>query len=257
VSRREGAGTPVVLIHGLAADSQGWAPLEKALGRDRALVRIDLPCHGRSPRRRVASFADLSRMLVQALDEALPDGGPVHLLGHSLGGALALALADVRPRRVAGLTLIAPAGLGPDIDAAALQGILRASRAETLAPWLRRLTATPEGVSDDYARAAMAIRADPALRAAQGAMAEALFADSTQTFDLRPALGRLTAPTAILWGRDDHILPWRHALAADGEIAIHLIKGAGHIPHIERPDRVAAILSRHMLASEAGATTPR
>jgi pyruvate dehydrogenase E2 component (dihydrolipoamide acetyltransferase) len=256
VSRSAGTGTPLVLIHGLAADSQGWAPLEKALGRGRAILRIDLPCHGRSPRRAVRSFADLSRMVVEALDASVGDG-PVHVLGHSLGGALALALADIRPRRVASLALIAPAGLGPEIDAGALGGIIRASRTETLAPWLRRLTATPEGISNDFARAAMASRADPALRAAQVAMADALFADGTQTFDLRPALSRLTAPTAILWGREDHILPYRHALAADGEIAIHLIKGAGHIPHVECPDVVAAILSRHIAGTKAGMADPR
>jgi pyruvate dehydrogenase E2 component (dihydrolipoamide acetyltransferase) len=261
VSRSRGEGRALVLIHGLASDSQGWAPLEKALGTAtplaRPLIRFDLPCHGRSPRRAVRSFADLARMLAEAFDDAVPDGAPVHLVGHSLGGALALALADIRSRRIASLTLIAPAGLGPEIDAGALAGIIRASRAESLLPWLRRLTATPEGISEDYARAAMAGRTAPALRAAQGAMAEALFPDGTQAFDLTAALARLSVPTAVLWGRDDHILPFRHALAADGEIAIHLLKGAGHIPHVECPDRVAAILSRHIAAAEARAEMPR
>lgn len=253
VSRRGGAGIPLLLIHGFTADSQSWAPLEKALGPRRPLIRMDLPGHGKSPKRRIGSFAELARMIVDAFDDATRDVAQVHVIGHSLGGALALALADIRARRLASLSLLAPAGLGPEIDAAALQGITRATRPESLAPWLRRLTATPDAISDDYARAAMAARRDPALRAAQTDMAAALFADGVQTFDLRAALARLDLPAQILWGRQDHILPQRHALAADGEFAIHLLAGAGHVPQVECPDRVARIIMRQVSAVEAPA----
>ncbi len=241
ISRRKGEGKPLVLLHGFTADSQSWAPFEKAFAATRPLIRIDLPGHGKSPKRQVRSFQDLSRMIVEAFDEATRDVDEVHLIGHSLGAALALALADIRGRRVASLTLIAPAGLGPEIDAAAMNGIVRASRVESLAPWLRRLTAKPEGISDDYARAAMRTREDAALRACQADMALALFPDGVQSFDLRAALQRNVLPTQILWGRRDHILPAAHAIAAEGEFALHLLSGAGHIPQIECPDRVARI----------------
>jgi pimeloyl-ACP methyl ester carboxylesterase/biotin carboxyl carrier protein len=252
VSHRKGHGIPLVLLHGFTADSQSWAPLEKALGSDQPLIRIDLPGHGRSPRRRLRSFADLARMMVEAFDDATQAHDQVHLLGHSLGGALAIAIADIRPRNIASLSLIAPAGLGPEIDAAALTGITRATRAESLAPWLRRLTATPEGISDDYARAAMKMRADPALRAVQADMAEVLFPDGVQPFDLRPAIGRIECPTALIWGRHDHILPHRHSLAPAGDFAIHLLSAAGHVPQIEFPERVARIVARHLAGAMAG-----
>ena len=251
VTRRAGTGAPLVLLHGFTADSQSWAPLEKALGPDRPLIRIDLPGHGKSPQRAVRNFAELSRMITETFDDATRDTGAVHLIGHSLGAALALALADTRGRRIASLTLIAPAGLGPEIDAAALNGMTRASRAESLAPWLRRLTATPDAISDDYVRAAMRSRADPALRACQADMADALFPDGVQAFDLRPALSRLDLPTQILWGRRDHILPYAQAIAVEGEFALHLLAGAGHIPQIEFPDRVAQIIQR-MIHAVAG-----
>lgn len=245
VTRRgNGAGLPLVLLHGFAADSQSWAPLASALGAERTIVRIDLPGHGRSPKRRISGFPGLARMIVEAFDDAVRDLGPVHLVGHSLGGALALALADIRPRKVASLSLISPAGLGPEIDAATLFGVARASREESLGPWLRRLTAEPEATSDAYIRAAMASRRDPALRACQLAMAESLFPDGVQAFDLRPALSRLDLPAQILWGRRDHILPFRQALAVPGDFGIHLLGGAGHVPQIECPDRVARILTR-------------
>ena len=251
VSRRKGHGIPVVLLHGFTSDSQSWAPLEKALGPTRPLVRIDLPGHGKSPKRHVRSFQDLSRMIVEAFDEATRDVEAVHIVGHSLGAALALALADLRGRRIASLTLIAPAGLGPEIDAAALNGIVRASRVESLAPWLRKLTATPEGISDDYARAAMRSREDASLRACQADMASALFPDGVQAFDLRAALQRIDLPIQILWGRSDHIFPSAHGILADGEFALHLLTGAGHIPQIECPDRVARITNRLITAVEA------
>jgi pyruvate dehydrogenase E2 component (dihydrolipoamide acetyltransferase) len=196
----------------------------------------------------LGSFAELASMVVQAFDDATRTHKVTHLIGHSLGGALALALADIRSRRVATLSLIAPAGLGPEVDAAALSGITRASRAESLGPWLRRLTAAPDRISDDYVKAAMLLRRDPALRAFQTEMAEALFPDGVQAFDLRPAISRLTCPTAIIWGKQDHILPYRHALAAHGDFALHLLADAGHVPQIECPERLARILSRHMMS---------
>ena len=172
--------------------------------------------------------------------------GEVHLVAHSLGAAVALALADLRPRSIASLTLIAPAGLGPEIDHAALTGIARAGRVESLAPWLKRLTATPDGISWDFAKAAMLARNDPAMRAAQVELAEALFPDGVQGFDVTAALGRVTAPTAIVWGRSDHVIPWRHALAARGEMALHLLPQVGHIPHVESPGTVAEVLARNI-----------
>ena len=242
ITQRQGTGTPLLLLHGFAADATGWAPLERLLPSDLPLIRIDLPSHGKSPRRNVATFAALARMMVEAFDQIGAD--EVHLLGHSLGGAVALALADIRPRQIASLTLISPAGLGAEVDGAALNGITRASRVESLTPWLKRLSATPDFITDDFAKAAMLPRRDPALRQAQIAMADALFPDGVQAFDLSAALSRITAPTALIWGRADHIFPWRQALAARGDMALHLLEKTGHIPHLECPQIVAGILQR-------------
>lgn len=244
VTTRNGTGTPLLMVHGFAADSYGWMQLERALPRDLPLIRIDLPSHGRSPLRSLTGFADLAKSLVQTFDRAAE--GQVHLLGHSLGGALALALADIRPRQVKTLSLIAPAGLGPEIDGAALNGIARASSADSLAPWLKRLTAKPDGISHDFAKAAMLSRLDPALRAAQLDLAQVLFPDGVQAFDLTAALDRLSAPTMMVWGRDDHILPWKQALAASANVALHLMRGVGHVPHIEDPEALGALIARHL-----------
>jgi len=236
---RSGIGAPVVMIHGFASDSKSWAPLETHL-KGRPLIRIDLPAHGKSPSLRVDSFADLLGMVRGAFDEL--DLEQVDLLGHSLGGALALALADTRPRSIRSLSLIAPAGLGPEIDGDVLSGICRAARSESLKPWLAGLVFGEGLISDAYARVVMNERSDPNLRAAQGRLADVLFPDGTQAFDLRAALHRLEMPARIIWGRNDAIIPWKHALRAPGNVALHLFDRVGHMPQFECADVLGPLL---------------
>ncbi len=240
-------GAPLVMIHGFAADSAGWQKLEACLPTERPVVKIDLPGHGRSPRRPVDSFRSLARMVVEAFDAEGLDGA--HLVGHSLGAALALALADVRPRRVASLTMLAPAGLGPEMNGALLSGLARAGRKESLAPWLKQLTAEPQIVTESFVMAAMQARKDPALRAYQQDLAETLFPDSVQSFDLTPALDRLAIPAQVVWGRKDRVFPWKQALQAPGRVALHLLHDTGHMPHLEAPEEVAAVIASRLQAA--------
>ncbi len=239
VMRSKGTGTPLVLIHGFASDSMSWKPLEVHL-KNRALIRIDLPCHGKSPNMRMGSFADLVKTVRQTFDDLHLDAA--HVIGHSLGGAVALALADTRPRTIASLTLIAPAGLGPDINEAALAGIARATKPESLAPWLKTLVHDESLINDRYARAAMKTRLDPHMRAAQAALAHAVFPDGTQAFDLKAALHRVNMPTRLIWGRSDKIIPWQHALTAPGPVALHLFEATGHLPQFERAEGIGKLL---------------
>jgi pyruvate dehydrogenase E2 component (dihydrolipoamide acetyltransferase) len=242
---RSGAGTgaPVVLLHGFASDSLSWTSLERELG-ERPIIRIDLPCHGKSPKRGIESFSVLVSEVRTAFDELRLERA--HLVGHSLGGALAMALADTRARSMASLTLIAPAGLGPEIEGPVLDGICRASRPESLTPWLKTLFVDETLVTGNYAQTAMASRRDPTLRAAQQDLSEILFSDGVQTFDLRAALRRLDVATRIIWGKRDNIIPWRHALCAPGHVALHLFEGVGHLPQIETPEEVGKILRGYL-----------
>lgn len=237
-----GTRTPWVLIHGFAADASGWTLLEKQLGKTAPVHRIELPNHGRSPRRKVESFSDLVSQMRQAFDSLGMD--EIHLVGHSLGAAVSLALADTRPRKIASLTLISPAGLGPDINGAALSGIANASRAESLGPWLKELTGDPDQVSANYIQAAFAQRRDGELRAAQRDMMDRLFPDGVQAFDVRAALKRIDCPTRIIWGKSDTIIPWQHALGVPGKVSLNLFPGVGHLPHVEIPDEICALLAQ-------------
>lgn len=233
-------GTPWLLIHGLGADANSWEFIEKSLSKTAPVLRLELPCHGKSPHQKVDSFAHLGAIVRAAFDDLnLPK---VRLIGHSLGGALALALADTRPRHIETLTLLSPAGLGPQINGDILDGILRASTTASLGPWLRMMMGDSNRLTENYISAAMLARRDPKLRRAQYALQKAVFPDHTQAFDLTAALNRVTCPTRIVFGKKDQVIPWQHALQAPGQVGLHLFAEMGHLPAFEDPDAVLALL---------------
>ncbi|MEM6761510.1 MAG: alpha/beta fold hydrolase, partial [Pseudomonadota bacterium] len=113
---------------------------------------------------------------------------------------------------------------------------------ESLAPWLKRLVADPEMISWNYVQAAATTRKDAALREGQQSLAEALFPDGVQSFDVAAQLRRVSCPARIIFGKKDRIIPWRHALEAPGCVGLHLFDGLGHMPHLEDPGAVARLL---------------
>src|SRR5262249_27213839 len=122
-----GDATPVLLIHGFGADLNGWMFTQPALAESRPAVAIDLPGHGgpvkeAGPGVRAGFDAHVA--------DALPALGieKAHLVGHSMGGAIAMHVASHQPDWVASLTLIAPAGLGVEINSAFIDGFVRAHR---------------------------------------------------------------------------------------------------------------------------------
>ena len=234
-------GAPVFLIHGLASDSLSWHPLDRQLAKTHPVYRLDLPNHGASPKRRVSSFANLVREVREAFDAL--DLEDAHVIGHSLGGALALALADTRPRKIASLTLFAPGGLGPKINGDFISGIARAARPESLAAWLKVMVHDQKLIDPAFASAAFAGRAHADLRAAQSYMGETLFADGTQSFDLVAALHRRECPARLVWGRRDRVLDWHDALQAPGHVGLHLLPDVGHVPQLEAPDLSLGIVT--------------
>ena len=110
---RTGAGdqTPVLLIHGYTGDSQSWRIVAPLLAGDRPVLSLDLPCHGTSPLIEPDSFDSFVETIAEAIEaEGL---SAFHLVGHSLGGAVAFALSKRMAGNVKTLCAIAPAGLAP------------------------------------------------------------------------------------------------------------------------------------------------
>ena len=241
---RQGEGRPLVLVHGFGGELNTWRPLVASLRTNRPVLAVDLPGHGASPMLPSPSLAALAEALAETLAEERLAG--IDVIAHSLGAAIVTELADSAALDIRSLFLMAPAGLGPDINGDFLAGFNRARSAESLAPWLRLLVSDAQALSPSFITATARRREDEAVARAQADLAQALFPDGTQAFSIRPALERLDIPVRVVFGTDDRIIPSHHAAGLPGLVAVHTLRGIGHMPYIENRPLLARILSHHL-----------
>ena len=235
-------GTPVLLIHGFGADLASWMFNQAALAEKRPVYAIDLPGHGGSTKEVPdGSVAALAVIVMDYMDAVGIDRA--HLVGHSLGAAIAVQIALVAPDRVAALTLVAPAGLGTEISGEFIEGFIAESRARKLRPVLQMLVADPDLVSAEMVEDVLKFKRLDGALAALRAIADANFAGSTQKISLRDRLADLKMPVHVLWGEADRILPARHAEGLPSSVAVTRIADAGHLPQMERATEVNALLA--------------
>lgn len=234
-------GEAIVLLHGFGADMTTWMFNQAALAEDRPVYALDLPGHGGSEKDlddgSVAALAAVVRDYMDAVGL-----GSAHLVGHSLGGAIAAAVALDAPDRVTALTLIAPAGLGPEIAGAFIEGFIGESRARKLRPIIEMLVADPADVTADMVEEVLKFKRLDGAVAALRAVADANFAGGVQQVSLRDRLGELRVPTRVVWGEADRILPASHAEGLPASIAVAAIPGAGHIVHMEKAAEVNSLI---------------
>lgn len=244
---RQGEGRPLVLVHGFGSELNGWRPFLAGAAVSRPVLGIDLPGHGGSAGHGAARF----EALVAAVGETLQGLGlsDLDLVAHSLGAAVAVALAAEGYPDVRSLFLLAPAGLGPDINGAFVSGLARARTAESLAPWMGELVANPAVLTPAFVRASAAARADEALVAAQQRLVGALFPDGTQAFSVRAELEQLRIPVAVVAGTEDKIIPPGHMRRLPGMVGLHMFPNVGHMPQLEIRDEVWRLLERHLRAA--------
>lgn len=236
---RQGTGTPLVLIHGFGAELDSWRPLLPEIPADRPIFALDLPGHGKSLGSKVSSFDDL----VSQVEETLAESGIVtaHLVGHSLGGAVAASIASGIRIEAASLLLISPAGLGPEISSF-VENFARATHPGAVASWLRELVHDPAVLTDSFIRTVARDREDGRLAEAQTRFVAAVFGGGAQGFSVRSALAQLGCQVRVIFGTEDKVIPWRQALGLPGTIALHLLQQTGHMPQLEQREAVGRIL---------------
>jgi pyruvate dehydrogenase E2 component (dihydrolipoamide acetyltransferase) len=238
----EGEGIPLILIHGFGGDLNNWLFNQSALAEGREVIALDLPGHGRSVKE--VGDGDLTA-LTAALGAFLKalDLGCVYLAGHSLGGAVALAHAVKNPEAVAGLALLAPAGLGDEINGAFIDGFIAAGRRKDMRGVLESLVADPALISRDMVNDVLKYKRLDGVDQALKHLAGGLFPEGRQARLSQEDLARLSVPITVIWGREDRILPAAHAEALAGKARLHVLEGVGHMPHMEAAAEVNRLIA--------------
>jgi pimeloyl-ACP methyl ester carboxylesterase len=233
-------GTPrsgtCVLLHGFAGDPTMWRRSGEFLAEQGfEAIACGLPGHGGLPLLG-SSLEDLAAEVISRLPD--PPNGKSHLVGHSLGGAVAILIAARDPERVASLTLLAPIGIGTYIDQSFLDGMISAGTIDSLERELRKTTARPLS----YARFALAAILESRRTDALQTISHMVAQHGVQQIFLVPELEKITAPVRVFFGRQDRILRWQEALSLPGKVALHLFD-TGHMPHWEDPSAVLPVLA--------------
>lgn len=224
------------LVHGLFAEADSFTLLARRLAKGGLRVlAIDLPGHGASD----AIARDLEQA-TEAVAMALraTASGPVRLVGHSLGAMIATRIAAEREVAIDRLMLLAPAGLGAEIGADFITGMVEADSLEDL----QRETAKLGGgsLSDTYLTELLArIRAR---RDALRAVTASVTANGAQRHLIVSELERVKNPITAIFGIADRIIPWQHAAHLPQQAAVHFVRTAGHMPHWTAPNLAADLL---------------
>jgi pyruvate dehydrogenase E2 component (dihydrolipoamide acetyltransferase) len=238
-------GEVVLLIHGYGGDRNSWLFLQEPLAARHRVYALDLPGHGTSSKDvgtgSVAMFAEVVLGVLDAIGAER-----AHLVGHSLGGSVAVAVAARDPRRISSLTLIAPSGLGSEINAGYLRAFADAQTRRELKPVVGQLFADESLVTRHVIDDLLAYKRLDGVDAALHTLADTLLDGDTQRIDSAAALAALAAlgdamPVTVVWGSADRIIPAGQAQSVAGAVH-HLLDDTGHMPHMERPAEVQAAI---------------
>lgn len=262
---QSGSGELLLLIHGMAGNAENWRPVIEPLALGNAVVAPDFPGHGESAPGggdySLGSLASGLRDLMLTLGHERAT-----LVGHSLGGGVAMQFTYQFPEMVERLVLVSSGGLGPDVSAilkaAALPGadLFIAATAgvgqragSLLGRGLGLVGLAPSADVAEVARG-YATLADPERRSAFLATLRAVVGTDGQRV---AALDRLylaeALPVLILWGERDPIIPASHGEEAHAHLPnsrLEIFEGVGHMPQIESPGRFIAALQRFLEETE-------
>jgi pyruvate dehydrogenase E2 component (dihydrolipoamide acetyltransferase) len=235
-------GDVVLLVHGYGGDRNSWLFLQEPLAARHRVYALDLPGHGTSSKDvgdgSVGTLADAVLGVLGAIGAE-----HAHLVGHSLGGAVAVAVAARDPGRISSLTLIAPSGFGPEINAGYLRGFANAQTRRELKPIVGQLFADESLVTRQVVDDLLAYKRLDGVEAALRTLVDTLLDGDTQRIDSGAAMAAIggAVPVTVVWGSADRIIPAAQADSAPSAVR-HLLEGTGHMPHLERPSEVQAAI---------------
>lgn len=239
--RGKQVGTPVVLLHGFASDLHSWRLIHSPLSRHRDVIAFELPGHGESRDwQKSGGVKALAEHLEQVIIEL--ELGTVDLVGHSLGGAIAVYLASQQTNMVRRLTLLAPVGFGTEINLSAVELFAEELSESEIKLALSRLFYDLRWVSKDLIEATKKNFGSSSRRVQARDLLKSIFPSRSQEWDGQSLLSKLNQPVRIVWGEEDMILPVRHLNGLPGWVAQHRLSKVGHVPQIEAAPLLLRIL---------------
>ena len=238
----------VVLLHGFGGDKDTWLFNLDALAEGRCVYALDLPGHGESDKRVAdGSVPGLATTVAGFLDALGLER--VDLVGHSMGAAVAMAVAVAAPGRVRSLALLAPAGLGQEINTGYLRGFVAAQSRRELKPHAEQLFADPALVTRDLLENLLKFKRLDGAQAALQTVLDGFVAGDGQAAVLAGPVAGLGLPVLVVAGTLDRVIPPGHAGALGGKAAVHVLDGKGHMIHMEAAGEVNRLLVDHLAAS--------
>ena len=246
--RIQGAGSPVVLIHGIGSSLEDWDLNFDPLAEHHCVWALDLVGNGRSDKPAapytMVYFSNFVRdfLATQGLDR-------VSLVGSSLGGTVTLDFAIRHPEQVDRLVLVDPAGLGRDLTLLFRLSTLPVLGKQLTKPSLKGSEQLQRSFFFDQSLVTPELMRFKYELSNQPGMQDAMLATLRANVNLRgvkPAvvsdladnLSRITAPTLVIWGRENHTIPVAQAeVARKGipNVEVHIFDKCAHAPMIESP----------------------
>ncbi len=264
--RTAGEGPVLVLIHGIAGSSQTWDDVIPSLARDHTVIAPDMLGHGESAKPRgdysLGAHASGLRDLLAVLGH-----DRASIVGHSLGGGVAMVFAYQFPERAERLVLVGSGGLGPEVSIAIRAASLPGS--ELVLPILASTPILRVGGAVAGVMGKLGLRAGPDVEEIARGFASfgdwearrafvhtvrAVVDPDGQRVDARDRLYLAEGmPTLFVWGERDRIIPVRHGREAHDLVPgsrLAIFERAGHFPHRDDPMRFVEVLRDFMEATE-------
>ncbi len=242
-------GVPVVLLHGFGGDRQTWLNIQAGLASRKRSFAFDLPGHGEAQDwPRIGNAGVAAKAVSQSLDAL--DLSRVHLVGHSMGGAVATLIALRSPERIASMTLLAPGGFGPEINHRLLRRYAAATDAVEMEMLLEQFFGWEFRLPKFLAKTAAENRARPGAVATLEAIADEIIDGAVQKTLPRNELADLPMPVKVLWGTQDRVLPTRQAHKLPGVVSTHIFERVGHMVHLEIPKEVVRLILQNTQAAQ-------
>src|SRR3954452_17624665 len=254
-----GSGPALLLLHGLGCDHTTWLPVIATLSRRYTVIAPDLLGHGRSAKPRadysLGGYANGMRDLLTVLNI-----DKVTVVGHSLGGGVAMQFGYQFPERTERMVLVAPGGLGPEVTrmiravsrpgfnpvmgVLTLPGLRHAAIAGMRALSRTGMTLTYD--LDEVAEIYDSFK-DPAARKAISHVVRAVVDTRGQLVTMVDRAYLTQAmPMLIIWGSEDRVIPVKHARTAAAVAPgamVEVLGNSGHFPHKDHPERFVKILN--------------